>query len=87
MALSWNLRAEYARAGYAMTATLDAGLCRRVALRHSLGTAIVCLAGAGCSAISLGPWAGASLGMACLPVNIGLIYYAWQFARPLQTGE
>ncbi|TPP56323.1 Protoheme IX farnesyltransferase mitochondrial [Fasciola gigantica] len=81
MALSWNLRHEYSRAGYMMTSVLDPDLCKRVAVRHAVAASLVCLAGAGCSAISLGPWAGCALGLACLPPNIGLIYYASQFAR------
>lgn len=34
-ALSWNLRHEYARAGYRMMSVVDPDLCKRVALRHS----------------------------------------------------
>lgn len=35
-ALSWNLRAEYSRAGYRMSSVLNPNLCRRVCLRHSI---------------------------------------------------
>ncbi|XP_022903389.2 protoheme IX farnesyltransferase, mitochondrial [Onthophagus taurus] len=35
-ALSWNLRPDYSRAGYRMMAVTDPGLCRRVALRHTV---------------------------------------------------
>lgn len=35
-ALSWNLRPDYSRAGYRMMAVTDPGLCRRVALRHTI---------------------------------------------------
>lgn len=35
-ALSWNLRHEYARAGYRMMSVLNPDLCKRVALRHSV---------------------------------------------------
>lgn len=88
MALSWNLRHEYSRAGYMMTSVLDPALCKRVAVRHAFATTLVCLAGAGCSAISLGPWAGCALGLACLPPNVGLVYYAIKFARaPLGDGS
>lgn len=80
MALSWNLRHDYAKAGYKMTSIIEPDLCKKVALRYAIATNVICLAGAGCSAISLGPWAGCALGMACLPVNIGLVYYAWRFA-------
>ncbi|KAF5398651.1 Protoheme IX farnesyltransferase mitochondrial [Paragonimus heterotremus] len=81
MALSWNLRSEYAKAGYMMTAALEPTVCKHVAFRYAIASSLVCLAGAGCSALSLGPWAGCALGLTCLPPNIGLIYYAWQFAR------
>ncbi|CAH8594928.1 unnamed protein product [Schistosoma curassoni] len=81
MALSWNLRSEYSKAGYAMTSIINPDLCKRVALRYSIASSLVCLAGAGCSALSLGPWAGCALGIGSLPANIGLIYYAWKFAK------
>ncbi|XP_018652628.1 putative protoheme IX farnesyltransferase [Schistosoma mansoni] len=81
MALSWNMRSEYSKAGYAMTSIINPDLCKRVALRYSIASSLVCLAGAGCSAISLGPWAGCALGIGSLPANIGLIYYAWKFAK------
>ncbi|CAH8600590.1 unnamed protein product [Heterobilharzia americana] len=81
MALSWNMRGEYSKAGYAMTSILNPSLCKRVALRHAIASSLVCLAGAGCSAISLGPWAGCALGIGSLPANVGLIYYAWKFAQ------
>uniref|UniRef100_A0A5K3EPB4 Protoheme IX farnesyltransferase, mitochondrial n=2 Tax=Mesocestoides corti TaxID=53468 RepID=A0A5K3EPB4_MESCO len=81
MALSWLLREDYARAGYVMTANVNPGRAKRTALRHSVGSAVVCLAGAGCSAVSLGPWAGWSLGLGSLPFNAALIYYALEFYR------
>lgn len=34
-ALSWNLRHEYARAGYRMMSVVNPDLCKRVAVRHS----------------------------------------------------
>lgn len=85
MALSWNLRNEYSKAGYMMTAALEPTVCKHVALRYAIASSLVCLAGAGCSAISLGPWAGCALGLSCLPPNIGLIYYAWQFAKTTEN--
>lgn len=48
-ALSWNLRAEYARAGYKMASVLDPKLNSRVALRYALALFPVTLA-----AVSLG---------------------------------
>lgn len=85
MALSWNLRNEYSKAGYMMTAALEPTVCKHVAFRYAVASNLVCLAGAGCSAISLGPWAGCALGLVCLPPNIGLMYYAWQFARTTEN--
>ncbi|CAL8069128.1 unnamed protein product [Calicophoron daubneyi] len=87
MSLSWNLRNEYSKAGYMMTAVLDPDLCKRVTLRYAVASGFVCLAGAGCSAISLGPWAGCALGLGCLPPNIGLMYYAWQFVQSPADGS
>lgn len=81
MALSWLAREDYARAGYVMTANVSPQLAQRVALRHAVAAALVCLAGAGCSAVALGPWAGWSLGLGCLPVNAALIHYAYGFYR------
>ncbi|KAK4468271.1 hypothetical protein MN116_008424 [Schistosoma mekongi] len=87
MALSWNMRSEYSKAGYAMTSVINPDLCRRVALRYSIASSLVCLGGAGCSAMSLGPWAGCALGIGSLPANVGLIYYAWKFAKSDSIGD
>uniref|UniRef100_A0A183SVJ4 Protoheme IX farnesyltransferase, mitochondrial n=1 Tax=Schistocephalus solidus TaxID=70667 RepID=A0A183SVJ4_SCHSO len=87
MALSWNLRQDYARAGFVMTANVNPGLCKRTSLRHAVACALVCLAGAGCSAVSLGPWAGWSLGLGSLPLNAALIYYAWSFYKASPEGS
>ncbi|KAL3313159.1 Protoheme IX farnesyltransferase, mitochondrial [Cichlidogyrus casuarinus] len=79
MALSWNNRDDYARAGYVMSANVDPRLCRAAALRHAVATAVICLAGAGCTAGCLGPWAGYALGLTSLPANLGLMYYSYKF--------
>ncbi len=81
MSLSWLAKEDYARAGDVMTANVNPPLAKRTALRYSFGSALVCLAGAGCSAVALGPWAGWSLGIGCLPVNAALIYQAWGFYK------
>lgn len=81
MALSWNARSDYSKAGYSMSSVVDPALCKRVALRHAVNASLVCLAGCGCSAASLGPWAGSALGLACLPTNASLIYFAWKFFK------
>lgn len=36
-ALSWNLREDYSRGGYRMMSVTHPGMCKRVALRHSVG--------------------------------------------------
>ncbi|KAK5604357.1 Protoheme IX farnesyltransferase, mitochondrial [Crenichthys baileyi] len=36
-ALSWNLREDYSRGGYRMMSVTHPAMCKRVALRHSLG--------------------------------------------------
>lgn len=41
-ALSWNLRPDYSRAGYRMMAVSHPALCRRVALRHTIGLTALC---------------------------------------------
>ncbi|KAJ8890383.1 hypothetical protein PR048_009891 [Dryococelus australis] len=38
-ALSWNLRPDYSRAGYRMMSVTNPGLCRRTALRYTVGLA------------------------------------------------
>lgn len=38
-ALSWNLRADYSRAGYRMMAVTNPSLCRRTALRYTAALA------------------------------------------------
>lgn len=43
-ALSWNLRPDYSRAGYRMMAVSHPALCRRVALRHTIGLTALCVA-------------------------------------------
>jgi len=89
MALSWNVRGDYARAGFVMTANVNPALAKRTSLRYAIVSGLVCLAGAGCSAVSLGPWAGWSLGLGTLPVNAALVYYAYKFykASPDQSSS
>lgn len=42
-ALSWNLRPDYSRAGYRMMAVTNPGLCRRTALRYTVGISALSL--------------------------------------------
>ncbi|KAG0725960.1 Protoheme IX farnesyltransferase, mitochondrial [Chionoecetes opilio] len=67
-ALSWNLRPDYSRAGYRMMAVTDPGLCRRVALRHSLAMVAICTAA---PALDVTTWTFAA---DSLPFNGYLVY-------------
>lgn len=72
-ALSWNLRHEYARAGYRMMSVLDPELCKRVALRHSglllMYTSLLPVFGSPHYIFSL----------LALPINIQFIRLSWLF--------
>ena len=77
MALSWNLRAEYARAGYRMAALLNPALNGRVAFRYAVALFPLC-------------WAATPLGLdLCEPafavtsaaVNGALVWGAGRFWR------
>lgn len=74
-ALSWNYRAEYARAGYKMASVLDPALNGRVALRYSLALVPVTLAA---SAVSLTTPLFALTGNL---INAPLIFQAVKFWR------
>lgn len=74
-ALSWNLRHEYARAGYRMMSVLDPDLCKRVALRHSILLLLY---------TSLLPIYGSSsyiFALLSLPLNIQFIRLSWLFYK------
>lgn len=74
-ALSWNLRADYSRAGYRMMCVTNAPLCRRVTLRH-------CLALIGLT--TLLPVCGVTtwwLALDSLPLNIWQTYLGYQFFK------
>ncbi|KAL4648603.1 protoheme IX farnesyltransferase, mitochondrial [Arapaima gigas] len=74
-ALSWNLREDYSRGGYRMMSVTHPDLCRRVALRHSLGLM-------GLSALApvldLSTW---SFPVVSLPINLYIGYLALRFYR------
>lgn len=74
-ALSWNLRHEYARAGYRMMSVVNPDLCKRVALRHSgLLLLYTCLS----------PIYGSTSGLftlLSLPLNIQFINLSWKFYK------
>ena len=74
-ALSWNLRHDYARAGYRMMSVTDPGLCLRTQFRHSILVTAYCLLLAH-PAIALTTWAFAA---DTLPFNLYLVYLSHQF--------
>lgn len=78
-ALSWNLRADYSRAGYRMMCVTNAPLCRRVTLRH-------CLALVGLT--TLLPVCGVTtwwLALDSLPLNLWNVYLGYQFYKNSDT--
>ncbi|XP_040032993.2 protoheme IX farnesyltransferase, mitochondrial [Gasterosteus aculeatus] len=74
-ALSWNLREDYSRGGYRMMSVTHPGMCKRVALRHSLG-----LIGLSTVAPALGvtTW---TFPVISLPINLYISYLAFVFYR------
>lgn len=74
-ALSWNLRADYSRAGYRMMCVTNAPLCRRVTLRH-------CFALLGLT--TLLPVCGVTtwwLALDSLPLNVWQTYLGYRFYK------
>ncbi|KAK4875457.1 hypothetical protein RN001_011879 [Aquatica leii] len=74
-ALSWNLRPDYSRAGYRMMAVTNPGLCRRVALRHTVAISVM---SALAPALDITKW-WFLLGSA--PINLYFVYLAYKFYR------
>ena len=74
-ALSWNLQADYSRAGYRMMAVVDPGLCKRVALRHSIFMLSSSFLFPLCQVTS---W---TFAVDSLPPNLYLVYLAWKFHK------
>jgi heme O synthase-like polyprenyltransferase len=74
-ALSWNLRPDYSRAGYRMMSVVDPNLCKRVALRHTVGITGLCF---------LAPVVDLTSPMfpiMSLPLNLYFTYLGWKFYR------
>ncbi|XP_067932545.1 protoheme IX farnesyltransferase, mitochondrial-like isoform X2 [Watersipora subatra] len=72
-ALSWNIRNDYQRAGYLMSATTNPPLCKRVAFRHTVYMTAACC---------LGPVLGVTteaFTVYSLPCNIYGMYLGWRF--------
>ena len=75
--LSWNLRHDYARAGYRMMSVTDPQLCLRNQMRHSLYLTSYCLLMSHPS-IGLTTWAFAA---DTLPFNLYLVYLSYKFKK------
>ncbi|XP_059615852.1 protoheme IX farnesyltransferase, mitochondrial [Phlebotomus argentipes] len=74
-ALSWNLRPDYSRAGYRMMAVTNPQLCRRVALRYTVGITGISLLAPVLEVTD--PW----FALTSLPLNLYFSYLAWKFYR------
>ncbi len=74
-ALSWNLRADYSRAGYRMMSVVNPALCKRVALRYCIVMLGLCTAA---PMLDVTTWAFA---IDSLPLNLILVYLGWRFYR------
>ncbi|XP_034563229.1 protoheme IX farnesyltransferase, mitochondrial [Notolabrus celidotus] len=74
-ALSWNLREDYSRGGYRMMSVTHPSMCKRVALRHSLG-----LIGLSSLApvLDVTTW---TFPVISLPINLYISYLAFRFYR------
>ncbi|XP_051529626.1 protoheme IX farnesyltransferase, mitochondrial-like [Myxocyprinus asiaticus] len=74
-ALSWNLREDYSRGGYRMMSVTHPALCKRVALRHSVG--LIGLSALG-PALDVTTW---TFPLVSLPINLYISYLAFRFYR------
>ncbi|CAH1375138.1 unnamed protein product [Tenebrio molitor] len=74
-ALSWNLRPDYSRAGYRMMAVTDPGLCRRVALRHTVAIEAMTIAA---PYLDVTNW---WFVLEASPLNLYFIYLAYNFYK------
>merc|ERR1712142_954043 len=74
-ALSWNMRADYSRAGYCMMAVTNPGLCKRVAFRHCLFLHGICY-----SAVVLDVTAWVFFCNSFI-LNMVFSYFGWKFYR------
>lgn len=80
-ALSWNLRHEYARAGYRMMSVVKPELCKKVALRHSvLMLAYSFMLPVVCSKSYL-------FTLLSLPLNLRLIQLSWHFYKDADSSS
>ncbi|XP_056628112.1 protoheme IX farnesyltransferase, mitochondrial [Triplophysa dalaica] len=74
-ALSWNLKEDYSRGGYRMMSVTHPALCKRVALRHSMG--LIGLSALG-PVLDVTTW---TFPLVSLPINLYISYLALRFYR------
>jgi len=79
--LSWNLRPDYSRAGYRMMSVTHPDLCRRVAVRHSLGIIAICSAA---PFLDVTHWAFA---VDSLPLNLYMLYLSFRFYQKADSNS
>lgn len=72
--LSWNLRADYSRAGYRMMSVTNPDLCKRVAVRYSIACVGICSIAAPLLEVTTSAFA-----LESLPLNVALAYLAFKF--------
>lgn len=80
-ALSWNLRHEYARAGYRMMSVVNPDLCKKVALRHSILLLIYT------SLLPVYGSASSLFALCALPFNLQFIYLSWLFYKKADSAS
>lgn len=80
-ALSWNLRADYSRAGYRMMSVVAPRTCRRQCVQYSALLSALCLAMPACHVTS---WMFA---VDSAPVNVYLVYLASRFHADADSGS
>ena len=75
-ALSWNLRAEYSRAGYRMVSVINPRVCTSSALSHTLALTFICSYLA--PVFELTTW---NFAIDSLPFNLYFVYLAYMFKK------
>jgi len=75
-ALSWNLRAEYSRAGYRMIAVLNPRICTSSSLTHTIALLVMCSGLA--PLVQLTTW---NFAIDSLPFSLYFVYLAYRFKR------
>ncbi|XP_018016917.1 protoheme IX farnesyltransferase, mitochondrial [Hyalella azteca] len=74
-ALSWNLRADYSRAGYRMMCVTNPGLCRSTCLHYSAALLLLSFAA---PSLSVTTWTFAA---DSAPLNAYMLYLSYRFYR------